>query len=721
MALVKYVQNAFNKGETGPYYSARADKPDYHSAAIKIENFTCLPQGGLDHRRGSQYVDTIDIADAKLSNMAVWDYNSEQQYLLVFIDSEIRIYRDNDLKATIVSPYYGEDLRDLRFTQSGDVMVIVHGQYEPRGLERKTSDSDWELGVIDFVAIPYYRYNSAQTMTPSGTSGSITLTLNPTTDYFTSDHIGVNISINGGIAKITSVTNGYTVVATTSANLSSTAASSAWKEEVWSPAKGFPRTATFHQNRLWFGGVYDAPDVIMASMSGDFFNFTTGSNDGDAFLYTISSDQVQTIRDIKSQGGLNVFTSEGQFIVRPTNESVTATNVSIDQQGQDGIFTVPVTQVGNEIIFVIKNAREVRSFVYDYSSDSYVTINQTAVANHLFNDGTEPRKLAFLKSYRDTQSNMIFVPRNDGEMAVLTIDTSNKVLAWSRFVTDGEYADACVCNVAAGGAAQQATAYFMVQRDNGVFLEALTEDGVYLDHYYYGLSGTAKTTWWGMDTLVGRTIRAVADSFVQNPVMVAYKTTAAAVQDGGTSYEEGDILTVVGGTGDAVQLQVDTVSGGVITAVTILEPRGNYSVKPSNPVSVAGGSGSGATFNLTLSGGFTLPGAVSEIYAGLEYTAELETMEYNIAINGNSMTGERIARQKVQVSLLDTLSLTIEKFPVSFRSMGPTLLDQPLVPYTGKKEKRLLGFSTSPSLHLYVREPLPCTILAISTELSFPQ
>lgn len=721
MALVKYVQNAFNKGETGPYYSARADKPDYHSAAIKIENFTCLPQGGLDHRRGSQFIDQIDIADAKLSNMAVWDFNSEQQYLLVFIESEIRIYRDNELKATIVSPYFGEDLRDLRFTQSGDVMVIVHGQYEPRGLERKGSDTNWELGVIDFVAIPYYRYNSAQTMTPSGTSGSITLTLNPTDAYFTSDHVGVNISINGGIAKITSVTNGYTVTATTSTNLSSTAASSAWKEEVWSPAKGFPRTATFHQNRLWFGGVYDAPDVIMASVAGDFFNFTTGSNNNDAFLYTISSDQVQSIRDIKSQGGLNVFTSEGQFIVRPTNESVNATNISIDQQGQDGIYTVPVTQVGNEIIFVIKNAREIRSFLYEYSSDSYVTINQTAVANHLFNNGTEPRKLAFLKSYRDTQSNMIFVPRNDGQMAVLTIDTTNKVLAWSRFVTSGGYADACICNVNGGGSAQVATAYFMVQRETGVFLEALTEEGVYLDHFYYGNAVTPKTTWWGMDTLVGQSIRAVADSFVQNPVVVAYKTTAAVAQSGGTGYEVGDILTVEGGAGEVVQLQVGAVSSGAITGVTILEPRGNYSVKPVNPVTVTGGSGSGATFNLTLAGGFTLPSPVSEVYAGLEYTAELETMEYNIAVNGGSQSGERIARQRVQVTLLDTLSLTIEKFPVSFRTMGPTLLDQPLVPYSGKKEKRLLGFSSSPSLHLYVREPLPCTILAIATELSFPQ
>jgi hypothetical protein len=72
------------------------------------------------------------------------------------------------------------------------------------------------------------------------------------------------------------------------------------------------------------------------------------------------------------------------------------------------------------------------------------------------------------------------------------------------------------------------------------------------------------------------------------------------VQAGGTGYTVGNTLTVVGGTptGAAATYQVTAVSGGVVTAVTAVN-FASYSVLPSNPVSTTGGTGTGATLNLT--------------------------------------------------------------------------------------------------------------------------
>jgi hypothetical protein len=90
---------------------------------------------------------------------------------------------------------------------------------------------------------------------------------------------------------------------------------------------------------------------------------------------------------------------------------------------------------------------------------------------------------------------------------------------------------------------------------------------------------------------------------------------SATIQSGGTGYTVADALTVVGGTGSAAIITVATVSSGVITGVTINSGGfGNYSVLPTNPVSVTGGTGSSATFNLTsygLSGNFTISNAGS--------------------------------------------------------------------------------------------------------------
>lgn len=87
---------------------------------------------------------------------------------------------------------------------------------------------------------------------------------------------------------------------------------------------------------------------------------------------------------------------------------------------------------------------------------------------------------------------------------------------------------------------------------------------------------------------------------VQATATIPIQVGTVTISSGGTGYTVNDVLTVVGGTFTTVcQLTVSAVSGGVITAVTTGgTARGNYTVAPSNPASVTGGTGSGATFTL---------------------------------------------------------------------------------------------------------------------------
>jgi hypothetical protein len=91
--------------------------------------------------------------------------------------------------------------------------------------------------------------------------------------------------------------------------------------------------------------------------------------------------------------------------------------------------------------------------------------------------------------------------------------------------------------------------------------------------------------------------------------------TVVSITNGGTGYTVGNVLTIVGGTFpvQSSQLTVATVSAGVITGVTITR-YGTYSAAPTNPVSVTGGTGSGATFTLDYAvqtGTFTITNAGS--------------------------------------------------------------------------------------------------------------
>ena len=98
---------------------------------------------------------------------------------------------------------------------------------------------------------------------------------------------------------------------------------------------------------------------------------------------------------------------------------------------------------------------------------------------------------------------------------------------------------------------------------------------------------------------------------VQNDTFIP--VTAAAVVDGGTGYNVGDIITGIAGLntnppiGAPVQLLVTAAPGGVVSAVCVVPvlnggtAGGSYFVAQANPVAqgTTTGSGIGATFNLT--------------------------------------------------------------------------------------------------------------------------
>jgi hypothetical protein len=87
--------------------------------------------------------------------------------------------------------------------------------------------------------------------------------------------------------------------------------------------------------------------------------------------------------------------------------------------------------------------------------------------------------------------------------------------------------------------------------------------------------------------------------------------TAAAVAAGGSGYAVNDQLTVSGGAAEqSAVLKVTSVDGnGAVLAAVVVIP-GVYTSKPSNSASTTGGSGSGATANLTWADNAIPAGAV---------------------------------------------------------------------------------------------------------------
>lgn len=89
----------------------------------------------------------------------------------------------------VVTPYTGEMIYRVRFTQSADVLYLVHGDVPQKELRRLTANQ-FELRDFAFKRGPFRPFNSdeALIMAVSGTTGIVTVSTN--VDTFTPDMVG---------------------------------------------------------------------------------------------------------------------------------------------------------------------------------------------------------------------------------------------------------------------------------------------------------------------------------------------------------------------------------------------------------------------------------------------------------------------------------------------------------------------------------------------------
>lgn len=460
-------------------------------------------------------------------------FSTSQQYLLVFTDLGLKIYRNNAPVAAMPTIYTAADLQTLRFTQSTDTLIICNQNYPPYALKREGTDVNWTLAPIAFRNYPTFRYNIdfSNTMTPSAALGAITLTT--TQDTFVAGMVGTVVNVNDGIVRIDSIINGLTANGTVIGDsLAGLAADAAWQEQAWSSLHGYPRSAAFYQNRLVFGGTRDAPSTVFASNTGDFYNFIETTDvsgvatieDNNAFVFTLSSDQQIYIENMFGLEDLVIFTNQAEFrLTGGYQTAVTPKNVYVTMQSNYGCAPIPVFLVDLQIIYCTANLKEVRGLSYDYLHQRYQSQSYTVIPHQMFGQGKTPTSMSFLRAYSDTQSNYVCVTRSDGQLAMMTIDQAKDVQGWSRIVTQGFVIACAVVAVDVGGFLKD-TLYIAVERANGTYIEAMNDPldlPVYLDSWFFGTADPAQTHWEGLTKLANQVVQVVGDGTVQQPVVVS--------------------------------------------------------------------------------------------------------------------------------------------------------------------------------------------------------
>lgn len=173
MALYQ-LKSSFAGGELSPSMYGRTDITKYDSGAAVLRNFFVLRYGGAANRPGFKFI--AQTYNNKKAVLIPFMYSTDQNYIVEITAGRCQFYTDGGIVVkedgtpySIENFFTDKDLEDaakIKYTQSADVLFIVHPAHAPMTLTRYGS-LDWRFEAMDITGGPFdaSNFNSAYIVT----------------------------------------------------------------------------------------------------------------------------------------------------------------------------------------------------------------------------------------------------------------------------------------------------------------------------------------------------------------------------------------------------------------------------------------------------------------------------------------------------------------------------------------------------------------------------
>jgi len=506
MPRARIAQSSLASGELSPLLAARGDIKPYRNGAEAMKNLQPLSQGGARTRPGTQYLATIPQNPAVLAEFV---FSKTQRYAFVFSNTRVDIYLPDGTLATSLTsaPWTTAMLDRLTWTQYGDTMIVFHPDL-PMQVLKRTGASTFTRSAYAFEDAaagapryqPYYKFaDSAMTLTPSATTGAITLTLSGA-GAWVAGHIGFIVRYGKKEILVTGVTNANLAAGTVRETLGGTAASTDWDEAVFSDARGYANCGTFWLDRLWLGGAKSRPTGLYGSKVGAYFNFDLGTQlDNEAIWEAVTGERVSEILYLVGARHLLAFTDASLWYVpNTTTAPLTPKNFDVREQQPYGCAAVKPTPFDSATLFLQDTGAVVREALWIDTEQAYTANAVSLLASHLI---SSPTCMAVLYGSAARPEQYALLVDGSGNLSVFHSNRAENITAWVPWVTTGTFK-----SIATIGQ----EVFVLVQRTLAAgsvwALEVFDDDAAPLDCAKTATLGVAGKTFSGFTHLAGLTV-----------------------------------------------------------------------------------------------------------------------------------------------------------------------------------------------------------------------
>lgn len=449
---------------------ARTDHIKYETGLRTLRNMLCMRHGGATMRPGTMYVATTQNSgqQVRLIPFIFNETGTGQSYVLEFGNGYVAFYQNGGVVLNggvpyvIASQYLQADLQDLNFSQSNDVLTIVHRNYPPTELRRLAATS-WsftavtfdgtavqpnltfaggDVGFADYIVtavMPNGDETAVYNFYANATKPTSTMPVTITIAYFgagTPAYYRVykyDITVTpavGSVAGFIGTTNGNTFID------NGIVPDYANNPPIPGPLKtavaagDYPTVVGYVQQRRAFAATTANPVGVWESVPGSPNNFTTHVPpvDDDAIFFSIAGEEVNEVQAVLELKFMLLMTAGAELFVQGNGSGVvTPSAINAATQSQYGCSNLRPLKVGDVLLFNQALGSFIRDFSFDFSIDGYRGNDITIFSSHLF-EGYSVSDWA----YQKIPDSIIWAVRSDGVLLSCTYVREQQVLAWAR-------------------------------------------------------------------------------------------------------------------------------------------------------------------------------------------------------------------------------------------------------------------------------------------------
>lgn len=347
---------------------------------------------------------------------------------------------------------------------------------------------------------------------------------------FRAADVGKFIAIWGGVIKITTVTDAKNIIGEILSILGGTdednpenAVAGSWTLEVssWSPINGYPRTGEFYSGRQGQASTPGQPTSWWLSAPDDFYNYAVGTTADRAVDFTMAAKRLNRIEWLADNRDLFIGTTGSEHRAQggKSDEPIGGDSVPLVRKfGDNGSAPIQPATLGRQLIHIDRSRRKVFAISFDIEQDDYEATELTGASEHITDTGIRlgPLAVAFRPDPR------LYFVREDGTLITLTYFKAEKVVGFTRLITDGAFEAVCAIPKPSGNRHDE-VAVIVRRTINGQikrFVEIFEDEHESLvDRKWKSLQtdcsgvyrGAPVNTITDVDWLIGETVQVIAD------------------------------------------------------------------------------------------------------------------------------------------------------------------------------------------------------------------